>query len=168
MHARWSWRNQGNVVLLLAPRGAPPRQTSQYSGDWIPNVQALLIGRNLPAMRAHDILAGVRILAARDDVDPAQIRAEASGVAGVWLLMAAALDPSIAAVSVSNTPYSLQAPFESPLTRNLHAAVIPGFALYWDLADLVSPNRVTWCPSAVLPTSCSVSRLSSPVTFIKV
>ena len=132
--------NQGNVVLLLAPRGAPPRQTSQYSGDWIPNVQALLIGRNLPAMRAHDILAGVRILAARDDVDPAQIRAEASGVAGVWLLMAAALDPSIAAVSVSNTPYSLQAPFESPLTRNLHAAVIPGFALHWDLADLVEPE----------------------------
>ncbi len=136
--------NQGNVVLLIAPRGLPQKQSSQYSGDWLPNVQALLIGRNLPAMRAHDILNGIRVLAARPDVDPRQIRAEASGVAGVWLLMAAALDPALQSVSISNTPHSVLAPFANPLTRNLHAAVIPGFALRWDLVDLVSPDRVSW------------------------
>src|SRR5438105_2805713 len=75
--------NQGNTVFVLVPRGLPaqedPRRFS-FSGDWLPNVRAWLIGRNLPAMRAHDILNAVQILVGRDDVDPAQIRAEASGV----------------------------------------------------------------------------------------
>ena len=136
--------NQGNTVLVLVPRGLPAEDSNHFSGDWLPNVRAWLIGRNLPAMRAHDILNGILILAARDDVDPAQIRAEASGVAGVWLLMAAALEPRISAVALSRTPYSLREAFTNPLTRNLHSAVIPGFALHWDLADLVSADRVSW------------------------
>src|SRR2546430_5766573 len=37
------------------------------------------IGRNLPAMRAHDILRGVDLLAARSDEDAASIRAAARG-----------------------------------------------------------------------------------------
>lgn len=137
--------NQGNTVLVLVPRGASvPENSNRFSGDWLPNVRAWLIGRNLPAMRAHDILNGVRILAARDDVDPAQIRAEASGVAGIWLLMAAAVEPKIATLVLNRTPYSVRQAFENPLTRNLHSVIIPGFALRWDLNDLVSADRVSW------------------------
>lgn len=46
-----------------------------------------MIGVNLPAMRARDILSSVDLLAARTDVDPTSIRAAASNVnvKGIWL-----------------------------------------------------------------------------------
>ena len=136
--------NQGETVLVLVPRGLPAADYARrFSGDWLPNVRAWLIGRNLPAMRAHDILNGFQLLAARDDVDPTRIRAEASGIAGTWLLIAAALEPKLASVKVDRTPYSFQAAFDNPLTRDLHSAVIPGFALHWDLPDLTT-DRTTW------------------------
>ena len=136
--------NQGQTVLVLAPRGLPAADYARrFSGDWLPNVRAWLIGRNLPAMRAHDILNGFQLLAAREDVDPTKIRAEASGIAGTWLLLAAALEPKMASVRVDRTPYSFQAAFDNPLTRDLHSALIPGFALRWDLSDLID-NRTTW------------------------
>jgi cephalosporin-C deacetylase-like acetyl esterase len=137
--------NQGNTVLVIVPRGLPATDDGRrFSGDWLPNVRAWLIGRNLPAMRAHDILNAFQLLAARDDVDPAQIRAEASGIAGIWLLIAAALEPRMASIAVDRTPYSFQAAFDNPLTRDLHGAIVPGFALHWDLADLITDGRTTW------------------------
>ncbi len=137
--------SQGNVVLVIIPRGLPTTEDPRrYSGDWLPNVRSWLIGRNLPAMRAHDILSGLNILAARDDVDAAHIRAEATGMSGLWLLMSAAVDNRIASVAVHNTPYSFKPAYDDPLTRDLHSAIIPGFALHWDIPDLVPPDRVAW------------------------
>ncbi|MGA2595737.1 MAG: acetylxylan esterase, partial [Bryobacteraceae bacterium] len=139
----------GNIVEILLPRGEPdPQETSrQFSGAWIMNTRAWLIGANLPGMRARDIIDGVSILAGRPDVDGSNIRAEARGIAGVWLLMAAAVDARIKAVAVNSAPYSLRAAIEEPLARDLHDAAIPGFALRWDLIDLVSliqPRKVAW------------------------
>ena len=137
--------NEGNVVLVLIPRGLPSISDPRlFSGDWLPNVRAWLIGLNLPGLRAHDILSGYQILKSRADVDPLQIRAEASGVAGIWLLMAAAVEPGIAKVAVSQTPVSFAEAFQNPLTRNLHAAVVRGFSLQFDLPDLVEAKRLTW------------------------
>ena len=58
--------------------------------------------------------------------------------AGVWLLLAAAGDARIRKVWFDKTSHSPRAAFENPLHRNLHEAIIPGFALRWDLEDLVS------------------------------
>ena len=58
--------------------------------------------------------------------------------AGVWLLLAAAADARIRKVWFDKTPHSLRPVFENPLHRNLHEAIIPGFALRWDLEDLAS------------------------------
>jgi dienelactone hydrolase len=136
---------EGDVVLVLVPRGLPSSPDPRlFSGDWLPNVRAWLIGLNLPGLRAHDILSGYQILKSRVDVDPSRIRAEAGGVAGIWLLMAAAVEPGISNVAVSRTPVSFAEAFENPLTRNLHAAVIRGFSLQFDLPDLVDAKRVTW------------------------
>jgi hypothetical protein len=133
---------QGNLVMVLWPRGLPLEgQGRAYSGDWLPNVRAWLIGRTLAAMRAKDILNGASILAARSQ--GAEIRAEAEGVAGIWLLMAAAVDRRIARVAVNRTPYSFRAAFENPLSRDLMSGVIPGFALHWNL-DALADERVTW------------------------
>lgn len=138
---------EGNVVEILLPRGEPTERTRNFSGDWVMNTRAWLIGANLPGLRAHDIVKGIDALAKREDVDASNIRAEAHGLAGIWMLMAAASDQRINAVGLFSVPYSLRAALEQPIARDLHDAVIPGFALKWDLSDLVElirPRKVTW------------------------
>ena len=104
------------------------------------NTRAWLIGASLPGLRALDIIDAAR--AAGNKVD-----AEAEGVSGIWLLMAAAIEPRIASVTLKRTPYSIRAAVEQPLARDLFDAAIPGFALKWDLSDLVAlirPRKVEW------------------------
>jgi hypothetical protein len=129
---------RGAVVLSLVPRsgGTGSKEARRLAGDWVSNARASLIGLNLPGMRAADIMRGVDLLAARPDVNAASIAAVAHDVQGVWLLMAAALDPRIGRIWLQRTPYSLRAALDGPVNRNLHDAIIPGFALRWDLADL--------------------------------
>jgi cephalosporin-C deacetylase-like acetyl esterase len=129
---------RGAVVLSLAPRGgaAGSKEARRLAGDWVTNARASLIGLNLPGMRAADIIRGVDLLIARPDVNAASIAAVAHDVQGVWLLMAAALDPRIGRVWLQRTPYSLRAALDGPVNRNLQDAIVPGFALRWDLADL--------------------------------
>jgi cephalosporin-C deacetylase-like acetyl esterase len=137
----------GNVVLSLTPRTSSPARTRNLLGDWLTNTRALMIGRDLAGMRAGDIVRGVDQLASRSDVDATSIRAAAHGVQGVWLLMAAAIDPRISRIWLDRTPHSLRTAFDNPLSRDLHDAVIPGFALRWDLQDLVkaiTPREVIW------------------------
>ena len=128
---------QGRVVLTLEPRDSPSGYDDRpFVGNWLTNARANQIGRNLPAMRAHDILRGVDVLAARDDVDPASIRVAARGVKGIWLLLAAAADTRIRKVWLDRTPYSLRLALENSMNTGLFDAVIPGFALHRDLEDL--------------------------------
>jgi hypothetical protein len=139
---------QGAVVLALAPRGLPRSDDRRpFGGDYAANTRAFLVGLNLPGMRAYDIKKGVDFLASRPEVDAGSIRGVARGEAGVWLLMAAAADPRIQRIWLDRTPYSLRAALDEPLNRNLHMAVMPGFCLKWDLADLVTAmegRRVLW------------------------
>ncbi len=128
----------GHVVLELETRDSPGEGERPFVGNWLTNTRANQIGRNLPAMRAHDIVRGVDLLAARDDVDRNSIRAFARGVKGVWLLLAAAVDSRIAKLWLDRTPYSVRAALEHPMNTDLFDAVIPGFALRWDLNDLAN------------------------------
>ncbi|HYM12333.1 MAG TPA: acetylxylan esterase, partial [Bryobacterales bacterium] len=143
---------KGNVVLELEPRDSPSQDDHRpYLGNWLTNNRANSIGLNLPAMRAHDILRGVDLLAARDDVDPARIRAAAWGVKGMWLLLAAAVDSRISKLWLDHTPYSLSSAMERPLNASLFEAMIPGFLLHWDTPDLVRairPRPVLWTDPA--------------------
>ena len=139
---------KGTVVLVLAPRGLPRKDDGRpFAGDWIMNTRAWLIGRNLSGMRAFDIRRGVELLASRPEVDAASIRAAARAETGVWLLLAAAGDQRIQRIWIDKTPHSLKAALDTPLNRNLHAAIIPGFCLKWDLADLaraMGKRTVLW------------------------
>ena len=127
----------GSVVLELKPRDSPGEGERPFVGNWLTNSRASQIGLNLPAMRAHDIVRGIDVLVARPDVDSASIRAVARGVKGIWLLLAAAVDARISRVWLDRTPYSLRAALENSMNTDLFDAVIPGFALHWDLDDLV-------------------------------
>jgi hypothetical protein len=137
----------GYVAAILNVRGRPIPPNNSFAGDWITNTRAWLIGRNLPGMRALDILRAVDYLQSRPDVDPKAIEAVASDVPGIWVLLAAAIDTRISAVYLDRTPHSLQLALEGPLNQNLHEAVMPGFALHWDLANLVEAmhgRKLVW------------------------
>ncbi|MBO0720591.1 MAG: acetylxylan esterase [Blastocatellia bacterium] len=139
----------GRVTLELTPRGPATDRDSirPLLGEWITNTRAWLIGRNLPAMRAYDISRGVDVLAGRSDVDPSSIAAVAQGVSGIWLLLAAAIDTRIGSIWLDRTPYSFNSAFENPIHTDLHDAVIPGFALHWDIQDLaglMGQRRIFW------------------------
>jgi cephalosporin-C deacetylase-like acetyl esterase len=143
---------KGRVVLTMEPRDSPGENThAPFVGNWITNSRANQIGRNLPAMRAHDILRGVDLLSARSDVDPASMHCSARGVKGVWLLLAAAADTRIGKVWLDRSPYSLRAALQHTLNTNLFDAVMPGFALHWDLDDLtkaMGKRPVMWTDPA--------------------
>lgn len=138
----------GRVVLYMEPRSSLLKnEAGPFTGDWATNLQANMIGENLPALRAHDIVRGIDLLRGRSDVDPDAIRAAARGVDGIWLLMAAAADRRIQKIWIDRTPYSLRAALNNSMTADLWDAVIPGFVLHWDLNDLVkaiAPRQVLW------------------------
>lgn len=142
---------RGLVVLNLQPRGLPLPPTGEDQAAAKQNIRAWVIGKNLAGMRAADIRRGMDLLVARPDVDASSVRAVARNVSGVWLLIAAANDSRFAKIWLDHTPFSLRAALEVPITRDLHDAVIPGFALHWDLDDLVkamAPRTVVWTDPA--------------------
>ncbi len=115
---------RGVTVLALSPRGLPVAASVNYSGDWIANERAWLIGKNLPLLRAADIAKAVRELKARPGIS--RVLVHATGVAGYWALYAQANEPAIDRVWVDRTPHSIRAAFAQGLHRDLHDAVIPG------------------------------------------
>ena len=147
---RWAevFVKRGCIVLKFNPRDSSEADRSRpYVGDWLTYTRADQIGLDLPALRAHDILRGVDLLAHRNDVDPASIRAAAQGVGGIWLLLAAAADPRISKIWLDRTPYSFLEALDHPLNTDLADATVFGFALRWDLDDLTKAtgNRpVLW------------------------
>ena len=138
----------GRVVLELEPRDSPAANDGRpFLGNWLTNERVDLVGRNLAAMRAHDILVGVNLLSARAEVEAASISGYARGVKGFWLLLAAAVDPRISKIWLDRTPASMATALENPLTSYLFDAMIPGFALHWEMGDLVQAlgvRRLMW------------------------
>jgi len=134
---------KGHIVLELEPRDSPLQVESRaFTGNWLANGRANLIGLNLPAMRARDILRAVELLEARGDVS--EIRGAARGVKGIWLLMAAAVDARLKKVWVDRTPHSVLASYDRPIGNFFFDALIPGFALKYDFPDFVEPARLLW------------------------
>ncbi len=132
---------KGEVAAVLNVRGRPIPPMREWYGDWMSNTRAWLIGRNLPGMRALDILRAVDYLESRPDVDAKQIGAVASEVPGIWVMLAAAIDTRISSVYLDRTPHSLQLALNGPLHQNLHDATLPGFALHWDLSNLAAAMK---------------------------
>ncbi len=122
----------GHTVLDLLPRGVPmPSTSDRLAGDWKAATRAWLIGRNMAGMRAGDIRRAAALL------PKGELVAAARGVEGYWLLMAAATDSRFTRIWLDRTPHSLRAAMGEAVTRNLYAAIIPGFALKWDTEDMV-------------------------------
>jgi cephalosporin-C deacetylase-like acetyl esterase len=138
----------GQIVMEVDPRDSPAANDGRpFLGNWLTNERADLVGRNLAAMRAHDLLGAVDVLAMRPDVDANSIRGYARGVKGVWLLLAAAVDQRLNKIWLDRTPWSMAAALADPLSNHLFDAMIPRFALHWDFQDLVDAigdRRILW------------------------
>jgi hypothetical protein len=138
----------GQIVMEVDPRDSPASEDGRpFLGNWLANERADLVGRNLAAMRAHDLLVAINVLVARPDIETTSIRGYARGVKGVWLLLAAAVDQRLSRIWLDRTPWSIAAALEGPLTDHLFEALIPEFALHWDFPDLVGAigaRRVLW------------------------
>ena len=149
---------KGDAVVVVHPRGLPlaPNAPQFLYGGGMTNIQATLIGRNLPLLRARDVVRGMDRLAQIPDLK--EIRGEARDLAGYWLLTAAALDQRIASVRLTQTPWSITAAFSSPLAKGLYQVAMPEFSLHWDTKDVVDlilssnktskPRKVTWVDPA--------------------
>src|SRR5262249_31774266 len=107
----------GRIVMEVDPRDSPAVYEGRpFLGNWVTNERAELVGRNLAAMRAHDLLVALGVLAARPDVDASSIRGYARGVKGVWLLLAAAVDQRVGKIWLDRTPRSIGEALVGPLT----------------------------------------------------
>lgn len=148
----WKWieplalelQKQGYPVLLVRPRGTPldERQTSWNNG-WLDTTRASLTGLSLTGLRARDIVTAVEEASAAPGVK--HVRAYGRRSAGVWLLMAAAMEPRIEAVWVHETPASWREAMAAPLHRALFEIAVPGAALDFDIADMrrvIAPRPV--------------------------
>jgi hypothetical protein len=138
----------GQIVMEIDPRDSPSADDGRpFLGNWLTNERAELVGRNLAAMRAHDLLVALDVLLARPDTDARSVRGYARGVKGVWLLFAAAVDQRLRRIWLDRTPWSIAAALEGPMTNHLFDSMIPRFALHWDFQDLViaiGGSRVLW------------------------
>ena len=119
--------SEGNVVVLVAPSGQGHDPERPRIGNWMNATRTWLVGRNLPAMHAAEINAAVSDAIKRPDVDASRLTARASGVTGVALLIAAAVNEQIASISLDRTPHSLRAAVDAPVHTNLHDAAVPGW-----------------------------------------
>lgn len=133
---------RGHVVLAVRPRGIPVRpNTPPFSGDWITNERAWLVGLNLPRLRAQDIARAAAYLKSQPGVS--SVVAHASGTAGVWLLMAAAETKLFAGLWLDRTPHSLRAAMGRKAHSNLHDVTVPGMLAATDLPQL-RPAKTLW------------------------
>src|SRR5205823_1466264 len=112
----------GQIVMEVDARDSPADDGRPFLGNWVTNERADLVGRNLAALRAHDLLVAVDVLAARPDIDASSIRGYARGIKGLWLLLAAAVDQRLSKIWLDRTPSSLAAALVGPLTSHLFDA----------------------------------------------
>jgi cephalosporin-C deacetylase-like acetyl esterase len=131
---------QGDVVLAITPRPSPPgtddMKAPLLGPFYLLSLRADLVGKTLVGLRADDAIRAIDYLAARADVDPAQISAEASGHMGLVLLNAGVLDRRIRHVEVDHVLSSYRSVVDAPLPIGAPEDVIPGVLLHYDIPDL--------------------------------
>jgi hypothetical protein len=132
---------QGNFVLGFLPRPSPPggeETKSPILGPfYMTELRAELVGKTLLGMRVDDVIHAVDYLAARRDIDPNNITAQASGHMGLVLLHAAVLDPRLKHITIDHTLESYDSLLKAPMPLDAPQDILPGVLLKYDIPDLV-------------------------------
>ncbi len=146
--------SEGKLVLSLDVRGwgetssvvdAAKNRDAWFGGDFPSSMLAIHLNRPLVGQRAEDVIAAVKWLATRDDVDPEAIEVVGVRHAGPVVLHAAAFEPRIKAVTTIRSIRSWIDVVEEPAGKNQLQNVVPFALQTYDLPDLVkaiSPRKV--------------------------
>jgi cephalosporin-C deacetylase-like acetyl esterase len=144
---------KGYIVMAADLRGfgetQPPLDRSDYFvkafGDYKNTLTALMIGKSMVGMRAADLVRGIDLLAARDDVDASRIAVLGRGAAAVPALFATLFDNRIRALAVDG----MLASYELVVNERIHQGIVdqlaPSALKYFDLPDVIatiSPRKV--------------------------
>ena len=144
---------KGYIALVPDLRGFGETQPAldrrdsfvRYFGDYKNTLTALLIGKTMVGMRAADVVRGVDLLAARNDVDPSRIVAVGRGAAGIPALLGALFDNRIKSLALDGMLVSYEAVVKERIHQGIVNQIIPSALKYFDLPDLVAaiaPRRV--------------------------
>ncbi len=150
----------GFVVLSLDARGIGETRVSRdrndtdferYFGDYDSAMTAILVGKTMPGMRARDIARGIDLLAARSDVDGANIFGFGKDGGAVPMLYAALFDSRIQRVALEGMLMSYDTVVKHRIHRQIFEQVVPSALRHYDLPDLAGTlaPRPVWLVNAV-------------------
>ena len=129
----------GFGILRLHPRGSGPGYelsgASGYNLDYQIAARTWLLGRNLLAMQAADIVSAYRYL--KQDSPSTEVYLVGKGKFGPAALLAAALEPGFKRILLESSVQSFTSILESPLQSGNENAIVPGILSHFDLPDLV-------------------------------
>jgi len=147
---------RGMVVLAIDVRGVGETRSrvlawnyeydAPYGTETDLNYMSFMVGRPLAGGRTLDVLAATRYLAERGDVSARGIVARGVGLGGLTVLLAAALNDSIAEVVVEDIPVDYRSMVEADIYRHPSKFLLPGVLQKLDLPDvaaLVAPRPLT-------------------------
>ncbi len=130
----------GQVVLAVDPRGmgeaAPPQQKGGYSPLYQLSARTWLMGESLAGMQVNDILASLRFLKARPEVEAGKASLYGQGTAGPLVLFAAAIEPAIQSVTTERALRSFDDLVNAEVYHEMENLIIPGLLEALDLPEL--------------------------------
>lgn len=107
-----------------------------YNSEYHNAVLGMHIGQPLPGQRVRDILMILDFISADDELARMPVKIVATGPAAPPALMAAALDPRISSLRLSETIRSFSEITDRPMEKEWFSYLIPGILKYFDLADI--------------------------------
>jgi len=129
------------VSLVITPSPSPPgteETKSPVLGTfYLTELRAELTGKTLMGLRIDDTIHAIDYLAARPDVDPSNITAEASGHMALVLLHAAVLDPRLKHITLHKLPPTYTEYLHQPIPNDAPQDILPGVLLHYDTPDLL-------------------------------
>jgi len=131
----------GNAVLAIDVRGygetAPTKPKRYWHNEYPVSYLGIHLGRPLPGQRTEDVLAALVVLAARKEIDAADLGIVGVEGGGPVALHAAALDERLKAVAVERSIESWMDVVATPMCKDQLNGIVPAALTRYDLPDLV-------------------------------
>jgi len=139
----------GAAVLAIDARGygetAPTKPKRYWHNEYSISYLGVHLGRPLLGQRVEDVFAALDVLAARKEIDAANLRIVGVEGGGPVALHAAALDERLKAVAVERSIESWMDVVATPLCKNQLNQIVPAALTRYDLPDLaraIAPRKV--------------------------
>jgi cephalosporin-C deacetylase-like acetyl esterase len=137
---------KGYIVLVPDLRGFGETQPSldrrdyfvRNFGDYENVLTALVIGKTMVGMRAADLVRGVDLLAARNDVDASRIAVTGRAAAAIPALFAALFDKRIGRLALDGMLLSYEAVVNEKIHQGMVEQLIPSALKEFDLPDVIA------------------------------